>query len=72
MGPPNCLGDGRHGARSEFPIPTPRRGLVVEVAPNVVDMSAVALPGSPHVVTNVESDMMARVQRVPASDRWIR
>ena len=53
---PNCLGSGRHGERSELPTPTRRRRLVVEVAPNVVDVSAVALPGSPLFVTNVESD----------------
>ena len=53
---PNCLGSGRHGVRSEHPTPTRRRRLVVEVAPNVVDVSAVALPGSPLFVTNVESD----------------
>ena len=43
---PNCLGSGRHGERSKLPTPTRRRRLVVEVAPNVVDVSAVALPGS--------------------------
>ena len=30
-----------------------RRGLVVEVAPNAVDASAVVLPSSPHVITEV-------------------
>ena len=30
-----------------------RRGLVVEVAPNVVDATAVALPSPPHVITDV-------------------
>ena len=58
---PNCLGNGRHGVRSEFPIPTRHRGLVVEVAPTVVDVTAIALPGSPHIDTDVESDTMARV-----------
>ena len=53
---PNCLGSGRHGVRSELPTPTRRRRLVVEVAPNVVDVFAVALPGSPLFVTNVQSD----------------
>ena len=32
--------------------------MVVEVAPNVVDATAVALPGPPHVITDaVESDV---------------
>ena len=57
---------GRHGVRSELPTPTRRRRLVVEVAPNVVDVSAVALPGSPLFVTNVESDG----EGVPASHPW--
>ena len=35
-----------------------RRGLVVEVAPNVVDAIAVALPRPPHVITDImESDV---------------
>ena len=38
-----------------------RRGLVVEVAPNVVDASAVALPSSPHVIMDVEFDCDASV-----------
>ena len=50
----------------KFPIPTRRRRLVVEVAPNVIDVSVVALPGSPFIVTNVESDG----EGVPASHPW--
>ena len=63
---PNGLGSGRHGVRSAFPTPTRRRRLVVEVAPNVVDVSAVALPGSPLFVTNMESDG----EGVSASHPW--
>ena len=63
---PNCLGSGRHGERSELLTTTRRGRLVVEVAPNVVDVSAVALPGSPLFVTNVESDG----EGVPASHPW--
>ena len=60
---PTCLGS---GVRSEVPTPTRRRRLVVEVAPNVIDVSAVALPGSPLLVTNAESDG----EGVPASHLW--
>ena len=63
---PNCLGRGRDGVRSELPTPTRRRRLVVEVAPSVVDVFAVALPGSPLFVTNVESDG----EGVPAFHPW--
>ena len=62
---PNGLGRGTHGVRSALPTPTRRRRLVVEVAPNVIDVSAVALPGSP-LVTNVESDG----EGVPTSHPW--
>ena len=53
---PPTLMDGASSNGSALPTPTRRRRLVVEVAPNVVDVSAVALPGSPLIVTNVESD----------------
>ena len=58
---PNCLGS---GVRSELLIPTRRGRLVVEVAPNIVDVSAVALPGSPLFVTNVSDG------EVVASHPW--
>ena len=65
-GPSRQLSPG-HGSLSESPLPTrhsarlqarvPRaghqRGLVVEVAPGVVDATAVALPSAPNVITNV-------------------
>ena len=82
-----------HGAPPESPPPTRRRarlqamgsreghrrGLVVEVAPIVVDAIAVALPSSPHVITDVlESNLpvcdagllaqSARVQSMPVFD----
>ena len=63
---PNGLGNGRLGVRSAFPTPTCRLRLVAEVAPNKVDVSAVALPGSPLFVTNVESDG----EGVPVSHPW--
>ena len=47
-----------------LPIPTHRGRLVVEVAPNVVDVSAVVLPGSPLFVTNVSDG------EVVASHPW--
>ena len=51
-GVPGCKQWGRAGHR---------KGLVVEVAPNVVDASAVVLSSSPHVITDVELDCDASV-----------
>ena len=58
-----CEGDGRHGVRSEFPIP--KRFGCGSCAQ--CDRRFCSCSAGVTVVTNVESDVMARVQRVPVS-----